>query len=130
MDNLDQSSSRDGNYRVGGIFQSAKIVKTENGQRSIYYRFSFMRLIRLLVSIGLFAVDYITDILVAIKYYQDGDIIWFIMIIALMCCSAVAVQIFSIMWSTSCCDTTRRANHNGGPCFYISHIFCLSQVQR
>ncbi|EDV23055.1 uncharacterized protein TRIADDRAFT_57933 [Trichoplax adhaerens] len=34
------------------------------------------------------------------------------------------------MWSTSCCDKTKRASHNGGPYFYISHFFCLSQVQR
>ena len=130
MASIDQSSSRDGNHQVGGIFRPAKIVKIENGERSVYLRFSFMCLIRLIVSIGIFTLDYVTDVLVAIKYYRDGDIVWFVMIIVLMCCSAITVQVFSIMWSTSCCDKTKRANHNGGPCFYISHIFCLSQIQR
>ncbi|GIX96517.1 XK-related protein 6 [Caerostris darwini] len=57
-----------------------------------------MDLLLIILSIGSFLVDIVTDIIVIFQYYKNGHFVWLILTTSLVCLPSLIVQIFSIRW--------------------------------
>ncbi|GIZ01606.1 XK-related protein 6 [Caerostris extrusa] len=57
-----------------------------------------MDLLLIILSIGSFLVDIITDVIVIFEYYKNGHFVWLILTTSLVCLPSLIVQIFSIRW--------------------------------